>query len=964
MTKDALCKLLYRCEPDTPLAVLLERTPYDELLEIDAAQDGYRYIHHTDGKYCGIVSEGGFSRLMHFAAQNFVHPEDQTAYRAFVDRTTFRERMANSETPGAVAGEFRLLGTDGEWIWTRQLLVDGPVLGQPQGIVRCYLYDITAQKRRLAGEAPRRPAVRFNENTGLPEAMDFFRPAQEWLERQERQGDWCIIDLEIEQYKLFADWFGLESGRYLLSRVGAVLRRAAEEQGGMPGYLGHEEFCVILPYDKTRVEALYTELQAIVSSVSHIEGFSPMLGVAMLDGSASQIMDYYNRAALSIEELKQERHGHIRVYDADLHRRIAEEHRLLHEFQHALEDGQIRFWLQPQCRASNHRIVGAETLARWRRPDGVWVPPAVFVPILEKYSLVTQLDLFIWESVCRWMRSWLDGGGTLVPVSVNVSQIDIFSVDVPNALSNLMEKYSLDPNLMKVEITESAYAENTSTVRETVARLREKGFMVLMDDFGSGYSSLNMLRSLNVDLIKLDAQFLRMSREEQHKGISILESVVNMAKNLSTPIIVEGVETREQVEYLTDLGCRYVQGFYFHHPMPLEDFERLLSDTSGVDPHGFVFKPTQQLHAREFLDETIYSDAMLNNILGPVAFYNYKDGNVDIVRYNEQFYQMVGIEVEDMNARINHIQDYLYPEDRETFFQMLDHAAEHHVVGSRGVIRVYKPNGVLTWLSLQVYFTNEDESGKRFYASAEDVTELQYLSNDLPGGYYRCAQDEWFTFLFISRNFQEMTGFTEEEIQRRFSNRLINMVHPKDRALLLEQSRDLALGKLDKLKPYRVRRKRGDYIYVVDQCRLTDMYGAVCWQAMAIDITEVMKVRDQMRVLEKFFSDTILFLRRTPKGLKYEVAVHGLAPRLGLEALEFQKVLNSGELCTWVEGYQEGVPHAEYTERLAAGVAGGTRPLTLRLPDGREVHLTVRADRVDDDRDDLEYILILHEEEI
>ena len=214
------------------------------------------------------------------------------------------------------------------------------------------------------------------------------------------------------------------------------------------------------------------------------------------------------------------------------------------------------------------------------------VSPGIFVPVLEQYGFVTDLDQFVWEEVCAWQRRWIDAGHTPLPVSVNVSQIDIFTIDVPAYFNLLIWKYKLPVDVIKIEITESAYVGDGAVV-DTVKRLREKGFIVLMDDFGSGYSSLNMLRSLNVDIIKLDAQFLRMNSDDQ-KGIHILESIVGMAKSMETPIIVEGVETKEETEFIKELGCHYVQGYFFYRPMPVTDFETLIGDENNIDISGFT----------------------------------------------------------------------------------------------------------------------------------------------------------------------------------------------------------------------------------------------------------------------------------------------------------------------------------------------------------------------------------------
>ena len=191
------------------------------------------------------------------------------------------------------------------------------------------------------------------------------------------------------------------------------------------------------------------------------------------------------------------------------------------------------------------------------------VSPGVFVPVLEKNGFIASLDRYVWKNVCQWLRSWLDKGHQPVPISINVSRIDIFSMDVPAYLTELLQTYDLPAKLLKVEITESAYAESNDKIIRTVKQLRDAELLVMMDDFGSGYSSLNMLKSIAVDVLKLDMRFLDIDEEEESKGVGILESVVNMARQMRMPIIVEGVETQKQESYLLKLGCRYSQGFYY-----------------------------------------------------------------------------------------------------------------------------------------------------------------------------------------------------------------------------------------------------------------------------------------------------------------------------------------------------------------------------------------------------------------
>ena len=795
------------------------------------------------------------------------------------------------------------------------------------------------------------------EITGLPAGADFFRPIQERLPGLGR--DWCIISILIEHFRYYTDWFGLEASGYLLSRIGEIIRSSAAQAGGMPGYLGQEEFCLVVPYDEDWIHDLYGQLQSLIASVSRLDGFSPVFGIARFDGSGTRIMEYYNHAALAAESLHGNVHTRVILYDAQLHRRSSEEYRILCDFQNSLNSGEITFFLQPQVRASNGKIIGAESLARWHRRDGSFLSPAVFVPILEKYGLVTQLDLYIWDAVCRWQRHMQQSGKPLIPVSVNVSQLDIAALDVPVQLSSLLKKYDLSADCLKVEITESAYADDIGLVRDTITRLQDYGFKVLMDDFGSGYSSLNMLRNVNVDVIKLDAQFLQISDSSTKKGVNILESVVNMTKNLSIPIIVEGVETEEQLEFLEGLGCRYMQGFYFYRPMPPQDLENLIGDGANVDPSGIRFKANQQLTVREFMDDNIFTDTMLNNVLGPVVFYRW-DGkeNVDIIRFNEQFYELVGIDSEAFDQRRNHILDSMYPGDRNVFLRLLAEAEEHLAIGSRGVVRSYRPNGALVWMSLRLFYMYDDSRGKVFYGSVQDVTETQVINMEMPGAYYRCALTDKFEFFYISRNFQKMTGYTEREIRILFDNSLVQMVHPADVETMRQQALRLAEGEIESIQPYRIRRKQGDYIYVAEHSQISDRFGALCWQCMAIDVSEVMRLRNQMRILSDYLSSTVLFLHRRSEGLIYEVAIHGLDERLGMNAKELESALNTGDFCRMIEGSRE-IPHQEYTNLFISEYAGKRKWLSFHRSDGKIIRISAAVDRVEDTQTRIEYIVVL-----
>lgn len=248
----------------------------------------------------------------------------------------------------------------------------------------------------------------------------------------------------------------------------------------------------------------------------------------------------------------------------------------LDDINQAFDNNEFCFYLQPKCNAETGAIVGAEALVRWNHPEYGLVSPGEFIPLLERESMVTRFDLFIWRSVCEMLSRWDGEGRNLVPVSVNVSMTDIEAIDVARVLGDLLDRFSIDARLLQVEITESAIAHNMDVVEETIRDLHARGIAVLMDDFGSAYSSLNMLKDINVDAIKLDMKFVDLNADNAAKGLKIIESVIDMDYQLRLSIIAEGAQTAEQVSKLRELGCMYIQGYYFYRPLTVGKMEDLL----------------------------------------------------------------------------------------------------------------------------------------------------------------------------------------------------------------------------------------------------------------------------------------------------------------------------------------------------------------------------------------------------
>ena len=717
----------------TPEAILeyLDNAEYDALSEIDLEKDRLHVLYRTENKYTGPLSDSGGNEWRSYCANRFVHPEDRQVYLSLTDPTTLEQRFRESKYPGILSARYRLMTVRGkeDYRWVEQVLVYGEKFGLPKGILRDYHFDLQRRENRRLGLAfSEKGRQRRDELTGLMVGDSFFPAAQHMLSVPLEGAKWCLLFISIEHLKLFREWFGKEKSDELLSRIGAALRREAAETSGLAGHLWDDDFLLLTPYDRERVNMLYEKLHGEIKNYGFSVGFLPVIGICTEEEN-STVLSLADRASLAAASLRGNFRQRIGFYRPEMGNRTKEEYSILSQVQQALKNGELTFYLQPQCLVTTGQIEGAEALVRWRKQDGSMVLPGVFIPVLERYGFISEVDKLVWRKVCAWLRGLLDRGLRPVPISINISRNDILTFHVPDFLKSLMEEYRLPWDLLKLEITESAYVSDMELVRTTVVQLRELGFRVLMDDFGSGYSSLNMLNTLGVDTVKLDAHFLHLDKDD-HRGMQILEAVVGMTKQLNLPIIVEGVESEEHVRFLSSLGCRYVQGYHFYRPMPAEEFVRLIEDETRVDRTGIVFSGNQGVHIREFLDESIYSDAMLNNIIGAVAFFAW-DGKdrLDILRYNEQFYDLVADP--DFYDRLGNILTYMPRASGELTLRMLRRAVEDPLNGADGYVDVFRSNGQLGHFRLKLYHLKEQEERRVFYGSLQEITELRDLQEQI-----------------------------------------------------------------------------------------------------------------------------------------------------------------------------------------------------------------------------------------
>lgn len=425
-------------------------------------------------------------------------------------------------------------------------------------------------------EIDRRGAIaeRIDSLTGLYRPGEFMRRANAFLETR-RDGAWCIATVDMGHMRLFNEWHGQAEGDRVLADVGTVLKDIENADMGVAGYWGQDDFCVLIPFKHITVHQIYNRVREAVARHDDGVGFWPSMGVYPIDSNEEITIDAQAKAMFTNRRAKNNFKERIAIFCPEEYKREVAFHRTLTEFQYALSNGRITYYLQPQVDMETGEIIGAEALTRWIDKDGSLISPATFIPALEESGFVVTLDKYIWQGVAIWLRERLDRGLRVVPVSLNVSRVDILACDVAEHMGALAAQYNLPPELMRIEITETAYTGESEAVDKLTADLHTRGFSTYMDDFGTGQSTLAMLKNVNVDVIKLDRAFVPTDRD-QGRSTQIISSMLEMAQSLHLPVEVEGVETNEQANMLRQMGARYAQGFLYYRPMPAKDFEALL----------------------------------------------------------------------------------------------------------------------------------------------------------------------------------------------------------------------------------------------------------------------------------------------------------------------------------------------------------------------------------------------------
>ena len=564
--------------------------------------------------------------------------------------------------------------------------------------------------------------------TGLPNRQKFMKDCRDMF-AQHPDEKFVMVRFDVENFRLINSMFSMESGNAFLRYVSFLLNELGSKR---------EQFCYA--HFHADVFVVCCECKHEDEVINHIDrvklllqqypidfNIRPIFGIYMItDVRNADPDDIYDKVSLASRQCKRNHlyEKNYEFYMEPLREQLCKIQEYTNAFSRALDEEQFKVYLQPKFELVSNTIAGSEALVRWINDNGEMISPSEFIPAFEQNGFILKLDYYMWEHVCMLLQKWIGEGKTPKPISVNVSRMDVYNSELVNQIIALVERYRIPSELFQLELTETAYAENQELIIDMMRRLQERGFTVLMDDFGSGYSSLNVLKDLPIDILKIDLKFLDKSKD-QGKARFILDSIIRMSRGMSIPVIAEGVEDEQQARFLRSIGCEYAQGFFFARPMPVEEFEKI------------AFPEEQERRkATETRGETLRGEDSSWRVLSlkfnryfaenPVAMALYAyDGKVSCRQSNRAMEALFGVDggVLAMTEDPMNIVSSISQGDVGDLFSKL---SPMNPIAQCEVL-CNLPGGRDIWFSLQMMFISQIGSQKAILGMVSDITPLKMV---------------------------------------------------------------------------------------------------------------------------------------------------------------------------------------------------------------------------------------------
>lgn len=732
---------------------------------------------------------------------------------------------------------------DGSRAWVR--MICRTFSEQTDKIVYLVTYIDVDEERRFS-EQLRLKAER-DRLTGIYNKERFYiRTAEMLSEYLNRR--FILVRWNIERFKLINELFGQEKGDAILIKLAAIIRDNADDISTY-GRLEADHFVMCCISGSKSINIIREAIDGLSSELNINHSLIADTGIYDIEDASLPVDLMCDRANMALQTVKGIYGERIAYYNNELRNTLILEQEIRDEMRSALENHEFEVYLQPIHNISLNAPVSAEALVRWINPRKGLIQPSNFIPLFEKNGFISELDYYVWDEVCHILKRRKDEGKPSVPISVNASRKSLYNPRLCDVICALTEEHGVKPSEFKIEITETAYTDNPTQLMKTITKLQQCGYPVLMDDFGSGYSSLNTLKEICVDTLKIDMNFLNGFENGGRVG-TILTAILRMAKWLNIPVIAEGVETLEQVDFLRSLGCEAIQGFYFAKPMPYSDFDNYV----GMAPIRRAEKAIA--FNNEEIDALMGGNRLISRLIGSVfggfGLYEMAGGILELVRMNNGYYEILGYNETTIGADSKDIFSKIYPDDLEKIKRACALAVE---TGQpiRETIRRYHHDGHLMLIDCIInYLSGESEYALLCIAFSDKTNEtetsyqLRALMNNIDCGIALYELDGMLTTLFANDEYYRQNGYSPEELKGMDA---LNLVYTDDRPELIDKIMLMATDHTPIDHTYRSVRKDGTIRWT--HLIATFYPSNISDKSVAIAVlADVSRLRETLSVLE------------------------------------------------------------------------------------------------------------------
>ncbi|MCC0641026.1 MULTISPECIES: bifunctional diguanylate cyclase/phosphodiesterase [unclassified Clostridioides] len=542
---------------------------YDIILDICLEKNLITPIYQSENNIFKISVKENIQKTFLYIRNYIIHPDDRAIFYSNLYSKFLDDSKNNKQEDLKLSFECRCLGEDKRYYWASMCIlnvISKNKFGENQTHILLSIKNIDhiMQIRKRQRDIL----------TGLYNYEGFCQQANLLLKKHPNK-HYVAIMIDIDKFKVINDIYGIQEGDRALIYIAELIKKNITSKG-ICCRMYADVFCIFYEcYHDKEVDKLIYKITKNLSIKQFEYMLVPCFGIYRILDNNISVTNACEMAGYAHKNVKKQSISHHMFYDEAMRNDAIEEKQMEREMEYALENGQFHVYLQPKYNLEINEIVGAEALVRWIHPEKGIIPPNKFISLFEKNGFIIKLDMYIWEQVCTLIRKWIDLGQKPIPISVNVSRLHLYNPQFRYIVLGLINKYNIPKSFLELELTESLFIKNIKLFAKIIAELRTDGIILNMDDFGSAYSSLNMLKNINIDTLKIDCGFFNEKEITEREKI-VLKHTIAMAKDLEMDVVAEGVETKEQAEFLASLNCVVIQGYYYCKPIPSLDFESLL----------------------------------------------------------------------------------------------------------------------------------------------------------------------------------------------------------------------------------------------------------------------------------------------------------------------------------------------------------------------------------------------------